>query len=89
MCEACRRDSVHGRLYAPGATSVRDPAGQFAVSAVTIRRDFAQFGRRGPLGSVHVGGIRTSSHHDEGSFSYRLSNAVEAKRDLARPGPAW
>lgn len=81
--EASRRESVHGRVKARGAASVRDLAGEFGVSAVTMRRDLAELERRGLLQRVHGGAIRTASH-DEGSFSYRLTDAVEAKQDIAR-----
>lgn len=81
--EAARREAIHRSLERLGRASVSDLARQFGVSSVTIRKDLSALERRGVLTRIHGGATRTSLK-DEGSFPYRLLDAAEAKRDIAR-----
>ena len=80
--EAERRELVRQRVQLSGSASVAELSREFGVSAVTMRRDLDELQRRGVLTRIHGGAVRTETN-DEGSFSYRLHDSVDAKRDIA------
>lgn len=82
MTEAERRELVRQRVQASGSASVAELAAEFGVSTVTMRRDLDDLQRRGVLTRTHGGAVRTEVN-DEGSFFYRLSDEVDAKREIA------
>ncbi|GAA4900942.1 aga operon transcriptional regulator AgaR [Tessaracoccus lubricantis] len=81
--EAERRESIHRALERLGRATVADLAREFGVSTVTIRKDLDALERRGLLTRIHGGATRTTLK-DEGSFPFRLMDAAEHKRDIAR-----
>lgn len=81
--EAGRRDGIQRSLERLGRATVADLSREFGVSTVTIRKDLDALERRGILTRVHGGATRTSLR-DEGSFPFRLLDAADQKRDIAK-----
>lgn len=69
-------------IWRQGSMSVESLATTFDVSVETIRRDLAQLAEGGVLQKVH-GGARRLRLHAEGSFSERMAENAEAKRQIA------
>lgn len=82
VTEAERRELVRQRVQAAGSVSVAELAVEYGVSTVTMRRDLDELQRRGVLTRTHGGAVRTEVN-DEGSFFYRLTDGVDAKREIA------
>jgi DeoR/GlpR family transcriptional regulator of sugar metabolism len=83
MLPAERRSQISQRLREQGSISVADLEAEFAISAMTARRDLDALERRGLARRTHGGAVLPGLSRHEDSFLQRLEVAVDAKERLA------
>jgi DeoR/GlpR family transcriptional regulator of sugar metabolism len=90
-----RRRLIALRLRENGSVAVADLEAEFAVSAMTARRDLDELERRGIARRTHGGAVLPGLSSHEDSFLQRLDVAVAAKEriaeaalDIVEPGQA-
>jgi DeoR/GlpR family transcriptional regulator of sugar metabolism len=71
-----------------GSVTIAGVEREFGVSAATARRDLAVLEGQGVLRRTHGGAVPAGLTRHEDSFQQRLSEAVEAKKRLARAASA-
>ncbi|GAA2658883.1 MULTISPECIES: DeoR/GlpR family DNA-binding transcription regulator [Actinosynnema] len=78
-----RRAQIVELATTSGLASVEELAGEFDVTASTIRRDLAQLTADGKLARTYGGAIALATHL-ESSLRQRVGDAYQAKRGIAR-----
>lgn len=82
-----RQEEVLRLLDGTGRVSVRELAGRFGVSSVTVRKDLEALERRRLLKRVRGGAVGASGA-DEGAFEMRLRHRSAEKMAIARAAAA-
>lgn len=77
-----REELILAELEAAGRVTVKDLAGRFGVSPVTVRKDLDLLEQRSLLRRVRGGAVAASAR-DEGAFETRLRADAQAKQAIA------
>ena len=78
-----RRAEIASLIGRQGRISVDELALMFGVSAETVRRDLGRLAETGAVQKIH-GGAKRARLHAEGSFTERMTESAEAKREIAK-----
>ena len=81
--EFAREQAILNTLNAQGRVVVNELAGEFGVSAVTVRKDLEGLERRSMLRRVRGGAVSVGAS-DEGAFEMRLRHSRDVKQRIAR-----
>ena len=81
--EFAREQAILDALRSTGHVSVNELAGDFGVSAVTVRKDLDSLERRSLLRRVRGGAVGVDAS-DEGTFETRLRYSMRSKQAIAR-----
>jgi DeoR/GlpR family transcriptional regulator of sugar metabolism len=81
--EFAREQAILEALRATGHVSVNALAGDFGVSAVTVRKDLGALERRNLLRRVRGGAVGVDAS-DEGTFETRMRHSTRSKQAVAR-----
>ena len=76
------------RVREAGSVTISGLEKELGISAATARRDLAVLERRGKVKRTHGGAVPHGLAQHEDSFQQRLSEAIEAKKRLARAAAA-
>lgn len=81
LLAAQRRARILEQVQRGGAVRVRDLAGSFAVSDMTVRRDLDELARRGLVTKVHGGATSVTPHMTDEPGFLAKSTQLEAEKD--------
>lgn len=85
---AQRRELIAARLQSTGSVTVAELESEFAISAMTARRDLHELERQGRARRTHGGAVVAQSTRTEDSFRSRLEQAAAAKERLGAAAAA-
>lgn len=85
--EFTREQAILDALRSTGHVSVNELAGEFGVSAVTVRKDLEALERRNLLRRVRGGAVGLDAS-DEGTFETRLRHATRSKQAIGHAAAA-
>lgn len=79
-----RRENIKELLRSTGFVNVQEIAGQFGVTAETVRRDLEALERDGLVRRIHGGAVSTQPLIDESAYTLRQQYHTTEKQAIAR-----